>query len=257
MVSIGLSQIQAADQFRELSDLHKQDFDASLVSFSCINSPTNVTVSGPAQELDLLVSHLHKQGVFAPQLKLNVAYHSPHMQSIASEYLKALGQLEMGSKCMNVRMMSSVICEVVLAEDVCTGRYWVKNLVSPVNFFEAMRLCCFRLSVDRIVKKLDRSHYDEIVSHFWVEIGPMLLSRDQYETSLSQYKGRTMFSTYCSAFVRNKSATAIVLITAGYLWCRNFTIDMEKIAKLTQTSSLHPRGLSHLPQYPFDHSILH
>ena len=256
MVAVGLSQNQAANQFKELSGLHKRDFDASLVSFSCINSPTNVTVSGPEQEMDLLVSHLQKQEIFARQLKVNVAYHSPQMHSIASEYLKVLGQLEMGSKRKNVRMMSSVTCEIASIEEVCTGRYWVKNLISPVNFHEAMRLCCFRPNVDSVVKMLDRSHYNEIVSHFWVEIGPHSALQGPIRDVLKSVQ-REKDVNYCSALVRNQSATATVLKTAGHLWCHNFDIDIERVAMLTRTSSLRSKILPYLPQYPFNHSIVY
>jgi len=255
MVSVGLSQREAANQFKELGDLQKQDFDASLVSVSCINSPTNVTVSGPEQQMGLLISHLHKQEIFARKLKVNVAYHSPQMHSIASEYLKVLGQLEKGPKRKNIRMMSSVICEIVSEEEVCTGRYWVQNLVSPVNFLEAMRLCCFRPRVDSIIKKLDRSHYNEIVSHFWVEIGPHSALQGPIRDILKSVQ-RNNDVDYHSALVRNKSALATVLETAGRLWCRNFDIDMGRVAMLTSTTAYLSKILPNLPQYPFNHSTV-
>lgn len=54
--------------------------DAGLMAtIACVNSPSNVTVSGDVVALDALKALLDERRIFARRLKVEVAYHSPHM----------------------------------------------------------------------------------------------------------------------------------------------------------------------------------
>ncbi|KAL9581646.1 MAG: hypothetical protein Q9212_003778, partial [Teloschistes hypoglaucus] len=256
MVAVGLSQEEITVQLAGLSGMKAPKFNASLVTLSCINSPSSVTVSGPVEQMDSLVTHLESQGIFARRLKVNVAYHSPQMEPIVAEYLEAMGQLERGSKKSKVRMMSSVSGEIVREAEVCNGRYWVKNLLSPVNFLQAMKLCCILSSESIVVKKLDRSHYDEVSSRLWVEIGPHSALAGPIRDILKSI-GRTKDVFYCSSLVRKQPANVSFLTVAGHLWSSGFRIDSKKFSLITQVSSHRPELVSDLPPYPFDHSRLY
>ena len=254
MVSVGLSQSETTTQLKEL-ETQDQGFDASSMTLSCINSPSNVTVSGPERLVDIFIEHLHEQQIFARKLKVNVGYHSPQMHEISTEYLNLLQQLDEGSKGTTALMMSSVTCEIVTVQEACKAQYWVQNMVSPVNFLEAMRLCCFRHSVDGIVKKLDRSHLKEVVSHFWVEIGPHSALQGPFRDILKSVQ-RSNEVGYSSALIRNKSATNTVLDAVGRLYCRNFAVDMDRLIALG-ASSVRRRVVKDLPEYPFNHSVMY
>ena len=256
MVSVGLSQSQTTLQLRKLESEQTPRFKESLITLSCINSPTNVTVSGPNEQMDILITHLRKQGIFARKLKVNVAYHSPQMHEIASEYLVLLQDLESNHKRRDVRMMSSVTSEIISMETACTGEYWVQNMISPVNFHEAMRLCCFRSSTSDIVKKLDRSHLNEIVTHSWVEVGPHSALQGPIRDIVKSVQ-RSNEISYSSALVRNMSAITTFLETIGRLYSQNFKIDMSKLQALASTCTRSPKVLSDLPQYPFNHAVLY
>lgn len=52
----------------------------------CVNSPKNVTITGDFHSIEALNRSMDQQGIFARELKVNVAYHSPHMHAVASEY---------------------------------------------------------------------------------------------------------------------------------------------------------------------------
>lgn len=57
------------------------------ISVACVNSPSSVTVSGDTTGLDELQELLRQEGVFERKLKVGVAYHSSHMQTITAQYL--------------------------------------------------------------------------------------------------------------------------------------------------------------------------
>ncbi|KAI4194227.1 MAG: hypothetical protein LQ350_007892 [Teloschistes chrysophthalmus] len=256
MVAVGLSEEQITKQLADLSNTKAPKLDSSLVTLSCINSPSSVTVSGPVEQMDSLVAHLESQGIFARRLKVNVAYHSPQMEPIVSEYLEAMGQLERGNKKSKVRMMSSVSGEIVREAEACNRLYWVKNLLSPVNFLQAMKLCCIRSPESTVVKKVDRSHYDEVSSRLWVEIGPHSALAGPIRDILKSV-GRSKDVFYCSSLVRKQPANVSFLNVAGHLWSRGFRIDSKKFSLITQVSSHRPGVVRDLPPYIFDHSRLY
>ena len=240
----------------DLGRTQETGFDRARVTCSCINSPNSVTLSGPVHELDLLASHFQRQGVFAQRLNVNVAYHSPQMQLIADEYHEAIGTLEEGPDWRSGKMMSSVSCNIITGVEVSRSDYWVRNLVSPVQFAEAMRLCCFRKNDDTIVPRLDRSHRNDIVSHFWLEIGPhAALQRPIKDTLKSVQREKEVH--YCSALIRRSSALITTLEAVGLLWTHNIHVDMEKALELSGCASPAPRVLTDLPRYPFNHSVLY
>lgn len=49
----------------------------SAVHIACVNSPTNVTLSGPVDSIRTFQSYLDQQGIFAKTVPTGVAYHSP------------------------------------------------------------------------------------------------------------------------------------------------------------------------------------
>ena len=46
------------------------------LTVSCINSPTNITISGEESQVDLLKALLDEDGIFTRKLRVNVAYHT-------------------------------------------------------------------------------------------------------------------------------------------------------------------------------------
>lgn len=68
----------------ELSESAAKDFVATAnseassfgISIACINSPSNVTISGESQLINQLKTKLDAQDIFARKLRVSVAYHS-------------------------------------------------------------------------------------------------------------------------------------------------------------------------------------
>lgn len=56
------------------------------LTIGCINSPSNVTVTGDLSCVDALVDLVGQKGVFARKLQIDVAYHSASMEDITGQY---------------------------------------------------------------------------------------------------------------------------------------------------------------------------
>lgn len=64
---------------------------------------------GDDQQIDALKEVLDTESIFARKLATGVAYHSPHMQQIADNYLSAMGSLELGDQLMGCQAMVSSV----------------------------------------------------------------------------------------------------------------------------------------------------
>ena len=255
MCSVGLS---ASDFESRISEMESQDpgFRSSELTISCINSPSSITVSGHKDQLQRLVHHLADQHIFARQLSVNVAYHSAQMKSIASEYLTLMGKLDPRKMTSNTKMVSSVTGYFVNCEDTGKGEYWVQNMVLPVQFSKAMETCCSRNSHESVLKKLDRSHTLELVTHTWIELGPHSALRAPTRDILKAVD-RLDQVTYNSALVRDKPANSTFLDSLGKLYCQNVNVDLGKLFTSSSAQQKPPKVVHDLPQYPFDHSTLY
>lgn len=256
MVSIGVSAESATSLLKELEKRQPQKFKAANITISCINSPRSVTVSGARDQLDLLLKHLQGKDISARQLPVDLAYHSPQMEVIASEYLGRLQDLQERDTSSKSLMMSSVTCTLVNSDVVCKGAYWVQNLLSQVSFSDAMKLCCRRSPRGTIVKKLDRSHIREIITDTWIEIGPHSSLRGPVRDILKALD-RSSEITYDSALVRGSPASVGFLSSIGRLYCSNAKINLAKLATTNGASGRLTAVLPDLPQYPFAHSAIH
>ncbi|KAF2804409.1 reducing type I polyketide synthase [Mytilinidion resinicola] len=260
MAAIGLSRADTESHIKLLGAKPDSGVKAETITISCINSPSNVTVSGPDHVVDTLVEYLVGKQVFARKLKVGLGYHSPQMAQISSEYLHILDDLELkkGDSKIRPMMVSSVTGRITDASTVCSGEYWVRNMVSPVNFFGAL---CFCGSISKSVpinKRLDLSHTTELRIDGWLEIGPHSALQGPIRETL-KFLSRENEVIYTSALVRHKSALSSVLSAAGHLHCLSFPVNMSHVTLLGLSSAQRRslKVLPNLPRYSFNHSSLH
>jgi acyl transferase domain-containing protein len=255
MASIGLSANEVLLEAKELQDQDPGAFDSAQINISCMNSSVNTTISGPVASLDLVIAHLNFKNIFARKLKVDVGYHSPQMNSLSYEYFKYVANLRPGAEVNSIRMVSSVLPGLVDGETVCCGEYWIRNMVSPVRFFEAMDICCKDINTADVTKKLDRSHSQQIFTDGWLEIGPHATLKGPLREIFSSKNRKDLF--YASLLVRNNSAIRTVLETVGRLFCQGFEVDLGRIARIDEAEPRETRTIVDLPRYPFNHSAIH
>lgn len=255
MMAVSLS---ATDASQIIGDLNKSYRTPSLF-LACINSPKSVTVSGDRECIKELSIILENRNIFHRQLRVDSAYHSPYMASSAEPYAKAVMSLTAGSmKGVSPMMISSVTGDFVNHQDLQNMDYWVKNLLLPVQFSDAItRLCCLTKTPQR--KRLDGSHRNHLKIHVLVEIGPHAALRGPLQDTLSVQSGTSGIAYYPS-LQRNHPADRTLFAVIGYMACHGFNVNLDKVNDLTRTSLLEGhrlRVLPELPEYPFDHSRKH
>ncbi|KAL3473816.1 hypothetical protein BJX99DRAFT_260932 [Aspergillus californicus] len=200
----------------------------TAVHVACVNSPINVTLSGPGESINLLQSYLDERDVFAKTVPTGVAYHSPAMRAVSTEYRALLGELQ-PAKILPSResvMVSSVTGNTVDRKLLSEPDYWVQNLVSPVRFADA-------------VQRLPGLHIKDLV-----EIGPHPALRRPLRDTVPLLK-------YYSILERSKSGILTLLSAIGSLFCHGHS---PSVTAANMQASIKLPLLVDCPPYPFDQS---
>ncbi|KAF2463891.1 reducing type I polyketide synthase [Lindgomyces ingoldianus] len=244
MLAVGLSEPEVEAYLKRL---HPKAATRRIVA-ACINSPKSVTVSGDLDQIDGLKAALEKDGIFNRKLRVDVAYHSKHMEAIASHYADSLQDLAPGSPS-STTMVSSVTGKIISADELCSKEYWVRNLVSPVRFSDAISaLAVTPSSVSSRKSYTQKQKAPQIFN--LVEIGPhSTLQGPIRDTLAGSARGNQI--NYTAAIKRNTQPIETLLSAVGSLWCQGYEID---ISAVNEQKNKHFDVLTDLPEYPFDHS---
>jgi len=107
------------------------------VCLAAVNSPKGSTLVGARAALQAIHQRLEGQGIFARFLNVDVPYHSPAMDRLRDELVRALGW-------MRPRPARAPIFSTVLARRIdgteLDAEYWFRNLRDPVRFARAVDL---------------------------------------------------------------------------------------------------------------------
>lgn len=216
--------------------------DGTSICVACVNSPKNVTLAGPADQIDIAKAELDKRGVFAQKLHTGVAYHSPALRAIAKEYAIRIGDLEAGPARSSTIMVSSVTGQVIEPEVLATPQYWVDNLTSSVQFSKA--LSSLAGLATRSSSVVVGNPGQQLPLTDLVEVGPHAALRRPVTDTVPQLR-------YHAWIQRSASPLQSTLYLAGSLFCRGFPISITTVN--CQDQGKHPY-LVDCPAYPFDHS---
>lgn len=197
MMTVGLSRDKAQKVVEE-TELQ--------VTIACVNSPSNVSLSGDTLELESLRAKLNERNVFARRLKVDVAYHSSHMHLCSAEYYASivdLGQtrVEEAVQRQRITMIFSVSDDEVDDERL-RPYYWVRNLISSMLFTDAIKKLVSPANVN-----------DEKTVDFLLEVGPHDALSGPIEQILSSIEIGNM--NYKSMLTRGQNAidTSMSLVT--------------------------------------------
>lgn len=215
----------------------------STVHIACVNSPTNVTLSGDEADIDILKEYLDESSIFAQKLKTGVAYHSPAMQSIAEEYLQSLGDLQEGdARRGDILIVSSVTGQKEARSQFTEASYWVENLTSQVRFSDALQYIAVAApEADGLASITD-----------YLEVGPHAALKRPVSDTLTPVDNKKGWK-YSSLLSRLESPVKCVLESVGRLFSQGFPVSV--LAANQQQDLPQPVPfLTNTPQYPFDHS---
>ncbi|TWU77265.1 putative PKS-like protein biosynthetic cluster [Metarhizium rileyi] len=177
---------------------------------ACENAPNSVTVSGDTSSIDELAAKLTHLTVFNRKLKVEVAYHSRHMEAVAGHYLDAITGLSATSS--DVPFYSSLKGRILESTSELNAAYWVDNLTRPVLFSTALQELCKTSEPDVLI-----------------EIGPHAALEGPIKSVLKSIGDKAKEITYLPSLKRNENATRTMLTVAGNLFKKGSTLDFARV----------------------------
>ncbi|KAL2118809.1 hypothetical protein VTJ04DRAFT_5768 [Mycothermus thermophilus] len=106
---------------------------------AAVNSPSSVTLSGDVDAVQEAAAELGGQGKFVRVLRVDKAYHSPHMEDVAVKYLDKLMACNIKPMGGNgTHWVSSVYGWGGPPEAELAAWYWKDNMAKPVLFCDAV-----------------------------------------------------------------------------------------------------------------------
>jgi acyl transferase domain-containing protein len=195
------------------------------VTIGCENSPGSTTLTGDADQLEVVMQSIKEAfpDTLVRALRVDCAYHSHHMQAVASAYASNLSPIR--AKEPEVPFFSSVTGSK-LSDTRLDGAYWVSNLVSPVLFLSA---------VSELVK-------ESSPSKTLLEIGPHSALAGPVRQICKAVNATKV--EHVGTLIRNQDANSALLTCAGNLFLRGHAIDFNAVTPKGRT-------LTDLPNYPW------
>jgi acyl transferase domain-containing protein len=248
MLSVALGPEQALDYIARVDKL----LSVGSLTVACLNSPTNVTISGSVEKIDAMKEMLDAENIFSRRLQVNNAYHSVYMEAVADDYRRLIADIQPGSGFESgnePKFYSSVTGSLATPSQLRNPMYWVDNLISPVRFSEAAT----RMFTDSAAKgkKLGSRQTSKPLTEI-LEIGPHGALRGPLREIMEQSPNAKNVG-YESMLKRGNGALQTALAAAGWLFCRGHTVDIYKINP-RGFKDVTPALLVNLPSYPFNHS---
>ncbi|KAK8076614.1 polyketide synthase [Apiospora phragmitis] len=221
---------------------------SGYATVAAVNSFNSVTISGDKPVIEKVFKAAEAQGTFARKLNVEMAYHSRHMEQVAGYYLDAItpycGQASHGKDdAQRPVFFSSVTGKV---EDSVGASYWIKNLVQPVLFANAISgiLTLFEESDNKLLKALPK---------VIVEVGPHAALKNPIKQTVESIQaeknwGPASFS-YVPTLLRGTDAEQAALDLAGTLYTLGLPIQLGAVNQTDQTNA---HVLTELPSYAWD-----
>ncbi|KAJ5767058.1 uncharacterized protein N7511_004674 [Penicillium nucicola] len=250
MLAVGLSSQEVKPFIKRLDN----EFETLKVIVACINSPKSITLSGEANQIETLKAHFDRDHIFCRKLQVKVAYHSFQMKEIATQYEVAMGALEKGVEQRGRPQMISSVTGTWIAHDfLVQASYWVGNMISPVNFSDALTTLLSGETETR-KRKIDGSHRRAFKIDHILEVGPHSALQGPCKDVLNNCGKQSV--QYETMLVRGVSAIDTVLNVAGRLFVAGYAIDLSLVNAFhsLRGSDRTLKALSDLPEYPFNHS---
>ncbi|KAM3514990.1 hypothetical protein MY11210_001349 [Beauveria gryllotalpidicola] len=232
--------IAAAMTHPDAKDLCENEAVLDRISVAAYNSPTSVTLSGNGDVIDQVSVVLDDEEKFNRILRVQTAYHSHHMKPCVSLYREALTacNVKIVSPTRPCPWFSSVYggSQIIASEDL-KCEYWIRNMVQPVLFSEA-------------VSAASRAWPQDILAA-WAEIGPhAALKSPVLETLKSLGQNKVAYSGTLSRAADDVDMLASFL---GWLWSVSAQTSLDLNRYAAQFSQKKLTTIRNLPLYPWDH----
>lgn len=192
-----------------------------------------MSLSGDAAALEELRAILDERSVFARRLKVDVAYHSAHMNFAFAEYSASIANLEPARPFNGQPIMVSSVTGSEVDAELLGPYYWVRHLISPVLFADAVK---------ELVTPADGDGKNTV--DLLIEIGPHSALGGPIEQILPHHGIKNV--GYKSVLTRGENSLDSSLKLASELFLQGVPLEVQKA-----NGDSHCRLLTHLPPYPW------
>ena len=206
---------------------------SGIVTVACVNSPSSVTLSGDVAALEEVRAILDKRSVFTRRLKVDVAYHSAHMNSAYKEYSTSIANVEPANPSVGGPIMISSVMGSEVDAELLGLHYWVRNLISPVLFADAIK---------EMVSPADGDGKNTL--DLLIEVGPHSALGGPIEQVLSDHGVKNV--DYKSVLIRGENPLDGSLNLASELFLQGVPLQVQKA-----NGDSDGRLLTNLPPYPW------
>ncbi|KAL0256846.1 Type I Iterative PKS [Diplodia seriata] len=206
------------------------------VVVACENSPGSITASGDVEAIDELAAAIEEKQLFNRKLRVDVAYHSPHMSKVADDYRAAIQDVKPLPN-QSAAFYSSLHGKKVDGSSL-DASYWVDNLTKPVLFSTSLRELCIGSTPDVLV-----------------EVGPHTALEGPIKQTVKELGKQASKISYAGSLVRGKNAITTCLRLAGTLFTKGVsTLCFDAInAPNKRDDEKTPIFLAEMPPYPWSH----
>ncbi|KAJ4456140.1 putative Highly reducing polyketide synthase sdnO [Paratrimastix pyriformis] len=229
----------------------------ATLALAAINSPSTCTISGDEAALTEIQQQLEQRQVMARWIKIEAAFHSPHMDFLRDELIASLADLSPLPAVGGVTMVSSV--DPGLTEVPCDAEYWWRNVRQCVQFAGAFEQLVHRHQCNTFVEisahpvlsanmgEVLRAMHLTAPSHVIVPtlVRPPTAAAGPFSASAWQKAPNAL--SQCAPQHLNDDHTAL-LRTLGQLHCRGCLVDWANYWTDIQA----PHKLVPLPTYAWD-----
>ena len=223
---------------------HMDKLTSGQVTIACVNSPSGTVVSGDESAIDELHDMMEAFAIPAKKLRVDAAYHSHHMQSVASDYLENIKHIPHKQPTGTIRFYSSVTGGQKTSE--FGPDYWVKNLTSKVRFRDALQTLC---------EHLQAAVCNTSALTIFLEIGASSHMITPAKQTIAKLKLDGFQAAYASVLERNRNDPTALFHLMALLARHGAYVDVNAVNALW-CSRTAPKVIT-LPPYPFDHSTPH
>ena len=207
-------------------------------TIACINSPHSMTVSGDSPRITQISALADAKSIWNRRLKVDVAYHSQQMDTVAARYASLIGKV-VPKQGAGIEFHSSLRGYAVEPAALDTS-YWVENLTSPVRFSQAFESLT-------APKKENKQGVDLVI-----EIGPHSTLQGPIRQITQTFEGSTRRIQYFPSVIRKRDGVACILDLAARLVTSGCRLEFGKVN--FPSSDLVPSILTDLPPYQWNHT---
>ena len=218
-----------------------QNIKNGTAAVACFNGPSLITVSGDENAILELQQLAKDRGIFARRLKVDVAYHSYHMEEIVEDYLKAIKTIEVRSRDDSVKYFSSLEGQRTQLKTL-DARYWCQNMTNPVQFHQAMQAMCAN-GHNNSVEAID----------MLIETGPHSSLKTPIHEILHDNKIWGPNIKYLPSLCRDQDANIDILRLAPALFATGYDVDIPAINSIQAAQEGEGTLLCDLPSYSWIH----